>query len=91
MGDSLVNGYPYWLQIDGIQAIWFVKEGSTWLVGRKDNLGTNAGGILGPKGKDSNPNEIKQGWRYATNVWQDAVPNDIIFKAIGTFFKPLLH
>ena len=74
------------------QAIWFNKVTSSWFVFPKEFLGTNTGGIAGPNGKDSYPNEIKQGWKYAENgVFVDAGPNDVIFKAIGTFFKPSLH
>ena len=91
LGDSLVNGYPHWLKTDESQAIWFNKVTSLWIVSVKEDLGSNTGGISGPKGKDSYPNEIKQGWRYADNgAWQNAGPNDVIFKAIGTFFIPSL-
>ena len=82
LGDGLVNGYPHWLKTDGSDAIWFGKVNSSWLVGPKEKLGTDIGGIQGPKGKDSYPNEIKQGWTF-TPGWQDAGPNDVIFKAIG--------
>ena len=87
MSDGLINGYPYWLKSDGSDAIWFDKVGSSWLVGTKEVLGTNTGGIGGPYGKDSYPNEIKQGWRYGDLVqgsptFLDAGPNDVIFKAI---------
>ena len=87
LNDSLVNGYPHWLQTDGSQtAIWFDKASSSWLVGFENNLGTKSGGISGPDGNDSYPNEIKQRWRYVENgVFVDAGPNDVIFKAIGTF------
>ena len=90
LGNSLVNGYPHWLKADESQAIWFSKAASSWSVDRKENLATNVGGIHGPKGKDSYPNEIKQGWRYVTDPddpWADATPSEIIFKAIGTFFQ----
>ena len=87
--DSLVNGYPHWLKTDGSQAIWFDKVASNWKVSQKENLGTITGGIAGPKGNDSNPNEIKQGWRYWNNGFQDSGPNDVILKAKGRFFKPL--
>ena len=97
LSDSLVNGYPHWLKTgDGSQAIWFNKVTSSWFVGPKKDLGTNTGGISGPNGKDSYPNEIKQGWRYGdlvqgTPTFLDLGPNDVIFKAIGTFFKPFLY
>ena len=84
LADSLVNGYPQWLKIDGSQAIWFDKVSSSWFIGPKSSLGKNEGGIGGPKGKDSYPNEIKQGWTYAVKgVLVDASSNDVIFKAIG--------
>ena len=85
LSDSLVNGYPHWLKTDGSQAIWFSKVASSWSVHKKENLGMDIGGIAGPAGKDSYPNEIKQGWKYWDNSFQDACPNDVIFKAIGTF------
>ena len=84
LGDSLVNGYPHWLKAYGSQAIWFDKVASNWKVSDKKYLGSNIGAIAGPNGKDSYPNEIKQGWRFAPG-FQDAGPNDVIFKAIGTF------
>ena len=96
MANGLVNGYPHWLKLDESQAIWFDKVSSAWLVSTKNNLGTNIGGIGGPKGKDSYPNEVKQGWRYGdlvqgTPTFVDEGPNDVIFKAIGTVFNPLLY
>ena len=82
LGEGQVNGYPHWLKTDGSQAIWFDKISSLWIVG-PDNT-KRGGGINGPCGKDSYPNEIKQGWRYAENgVFVDAGPHDVIFKAIG--------
>ena len=84
LADGPVNGYPHWLKTsDGSQAIWFDKDGSSWLVFSKEYLGSKTGGIAGPNGKDSYPNEIKQGWQYSDNDWHDAGPNDVIFKAIG--------
>ena len=87
LGDGLVNGYPHWLNTDGSHAMWFGKNGSAWLVGTKDCLGIRMGAISGPYGKDSYPNEIKQGWMYwdYDGTWHDAGPNDVIIKAIGRF------
>ena len=83
LSGGLVNGYPYWLKTDGSQAIWFDKVSSAWLVGDKEDLGKNNGEILGPFGKDSYPNEIKQGWRYGDGTnWHDTGSNDVIFKSI---------
>ena len=83
LSDGFVNGYPYWLKSNGSQAIWFDKVVSNWKVFDKEYLGDNHGGISGHGGKDSYPNEIKQGWRYGHNAaFHDAGPNDVIFKAI---------
>ena len=81
LNDGLVNGYPH----------WFEKVGSSWVVYDKLRLGDNIGGIAGPQGKDSNPNEIKEGWKYYNNGWHDAGPNDVIFKAICTGSKLSFH
>ena len=92
LADSPVNGYPYWLKSNGSQAIWFDKVASNWKVSVKENLGTNTGQIAGPHGKDSYPNEIKQGWRYSDGTRFHEVPaSDVIFKAIGTVFIHSLY
>ena len=84
LADGLINGYPHWLKTDGSQAIWFDKVNSNWKIGTKDNLGSITGFIAGPNGKDTYPNQIKQGWQYADNgVFVDAGSNDVIFKSIG--------
>ena len=84
LGDGLVNGYPHWLKLDESKAIWFDKNTSAWLIGKKSNLGKNDGGIGGPFGKDSYPDVIKQGWTYADKgEFVNAGPNDVIFKLIS--------
>ena len=80
--DGLINGYPYWLKTDGRYGISFEKDGSKWFVGPKSHLGKNAGFLKGPDGKDSYPNDVKQGWLYPDNGWHDTGLDDVIFKAI---------
>ena len=88
LADGLVNGYPHWLKTDGSQAIWFEKVSSSWAVAPKSLLGKNFAGISGPDGKDDYPQEIESGWQYGKDdTHLDAGPNDVIFKAIGTFFQ----
>ena len=87
LADNLVNGYPHWLKNEGSQAIWFDKLSSAWVVHNMSTLGHSFGGIAGPKGKDTNPNEITYGWRYWDNGLQDAPYSDIVFKVRGTFFN----
>ena len=86
LNDNLINGNPHWMKTDGSQAIWFSKKYSTWSVGLKSYLGEDDGWIFGPEdgqGKDSYPNEIKQGWQYwYDDDWYNAGSNDVVFKAI---------
>ena len=92
--ETLVNGYPCWLKTGhgSQEAIWFSKVGSAWLVNKKSRLGTDYGGISGPNGIDSYPNEIKQGWEYGDGTnWHEVPSSDVIFKAIGTVFKLSLY
>ena len=86
LANGLVNGYPHWLKLDESQAIWFNKVSSSWAVAPKSLLGKNNAGIKGPNGKDDYLQEIESGWQYGKDdTHLDAGPNDVIFKAIGTF------
>ena len=58
---ELINGFPYWVQQNGDNAIWF---GSFWVVGPETNLGQNYGGIFGPYGVDVWPTQIINGYVY---------------------------
>ena len=62
---ELINGYPYWVQQNGDNAIWF---GSTsypsWVVGPETFLGSTTGFIWGPYGVDFWPTQIIDGYDY---------------------------
>ena len=69
---ELINGFPYWVQQNGDNAIWFV---SSWVVGPETNLGQNYGGIFGPSfgpfGLDVWPTQIINGYVYwGGSSWQ---------------------
>ena len=84
LAESLINGYYYWLQQNGVNAVWFNRVLSNWKIGPKSKLGENFG-VGGPKGQDMMPNEISKNsrWLYLTNGWIQADPSDVIFKAIN--------
>ena len=75
----MINGYPYWLHENQRHSLWFNKIATNWTIGSKDNLGIAKVGIAGPKGKDSYPQELTQGWRYSNNGLADAGPNNVNF------------
>ena len=84
LGSGLINQYPHWLKTDGSRAIWLNKVSNSWFVGLKANLGKNHGGIAGPPGTDSFPNEIEQGWRFWQNGgFKVAYRSFVIFKVIS--------
>ena len=78
LGEGLVNGFPYWNQQDGENAIWSFWS-SVWMVGDKENLG-EAFGLIGVQ-FDSKvwPTQILDGFLY-TPGWQSASLNEVLFK-----------
>ena len=77
------NGYPYWKQQDGNNAIWFQKSWHTgWRVGHVDNLGHNYYfGIIGPINITAWPTLISEGYKfYNGSYWQPASGTDVILE-----------
>ena len=77
-----VNRHRYWYSKSGYYAIWWSNEGS-WLVGLYSNLGTSNGGIQGPNGRDSWPNQLSANWRNFDLYFQTANQGDIKFINAG--------
>ena len=78
LAEGLVNGFPYWNQQDGNNAIWSVWS-SYWLVGDKNDLGTAIGGIAVQFDIKVWPTQIIDGFIY-TPGWQSASLNEVLFK-----------
>ena len=78
LAEGLVNGFPYWNQQDGNNAIWSVWS-SIWLVGHKNSLGNPIGGIGVQFDIKVWPTQILDGFRYAPG-WQYASLNEVFFK-----------
>ena len=64
------NKKPYWVHKSGGKAIWW-DNNCFWVVGNFEKLGSSRGGISGPSNNDSPPNQITNGWQYATDKWTD--------------------
>ena len=62
---ELINGFPYWVQQNGDNAIWFGPISyPSWVVGPETYLGQNGGYIFGPYGVDVWPTQIINGYVY---------------------------
>ena len=52
------------------------------MIGSKDNIGLSKGGIAGPRGKYSYPQDLTDGWKYSNNGLKDAGINNVVYKVI---------
>ena len=82
LASDKVNRHRYWYSKSGYYAIWWSNEGY-WLVGFYSNLGTSNGGIQGPTGRDSWPNQIPANWRNFDLYFKTANQGDIKFINAG--------
>ena len=82
LAESNLNGYPYWIQQYGDNAIWLTKSWySGWTVGHEDYLGQDYSGIIGPNEIFEWPSLISDGFKYWNGaVWKTASSNLIIFE-----------
>ena len=74
------DGFPYWKQENGDNAIWFQKSGRrAWTIGHEDYLGQDYDGIIiGPNDITTWPTQISEGFKYWDGSnWQS---NDILFE-----------
>merc|ERR1712018_517668 len=77
-----VNRNRYWYSKSGYYAIWW-SNGGHWMVGLYSTLGTSNGGIQGPTGRESWPNQIPTNWKYLDFYFQTANQGDIKFINAG--------
>ena len=61
LGPNKVNGKHHWIQEGGSNALWYNPLGF-WMIGTKDNLGEDMGGIYSSDGS-AGPLEAKT-WKY---------------------------
>ena len=79
---ELINGFPYWVQQNGDNAIWFGPTSyPSWIVGLEAHLGKNSGGIFGPYGVDVWPTQIINGYMYYRGLsWHYLPSSDLIIR-----------
>ena len=65
LNSSSVNGKPYWLQENGIDAIWYDKQGH-WNIGFKSSLGQTKAKATSSISQSKLPHELTP-WKYYVN------------------------
>ena len=77
-----LNGFPYWKQSNGDNAIWFQKSWYIgWTVGNEDYLGQDYNGIIGPNHVTAWPSQILSGYKYwDDSEWKNAEVYSILFE-----------
>ena len=77
-----VNGFPYWKQDDGYNAIWFQKSWYIgWTVGEKNYLGQDYNGIIGPNDVTAWPSQIFSGYKYWHDYeWKNVEEDSVSFE-----------
>ena len=60
--NSIDNGKPNWIQVQGSCAIWYDKEYNYWMIGPKEYLGTSTCWLYSTK----RPDEATT-WKYWNN------------------------
>ena len=96
LANENLNGFPYWKQDNGDNAIWFHKswyEG--WTVGNEDYLGQDYNGIIGPNDVTAWPSKTLGDYNYwHYSEWKHVEEDDIFFEDckcnIHTFKKDTL-
>ena len=87
--DAFVNGYPYWVQQSGLNALWFGMHRGWmgWMIGevRHGDLGSTFGGISAHFGIDKWPTQMIGGFDYWNgSTWSLASSSDLKFKDCKT-------
>ena len=86
LGPTPVNGRSQWLQVPGLNAIWYNKEIQIWAVGSKGDLGSSRAGIVS-YGDVAGPEEART-WQYHNKQnWISGSDNVLVetFVEAGTF------
>lgn len=58
--ESLVNNHPYWLNNNGISAMWFFPKRQIWMIGDLAQLGTSAGGMMSVAPAPRSPVDVRK-------------------------------
>ena len=76
------NGFSYWKQDNGDNAIWFHKSWYVgWTVGNKNYLGQDYNVITGPHGVTTWPSQTISGYKYwHDSEWKNVEEDSISFE-----------
>ena len=79
--ENKTNDKHYWIHQSGGKAIWW-NPNNFWMVGNFEDLGKDLGSIKGPSNNDIPPNQITNGWQYASQDPNDPLTdtNDVHFE-----------
>ena len=82
LANDNVNGFPYWKQDNGANAIWFHKSWyKSWTVGTMNNLGQDYNGIFGPDDVTTWPSQTLSGYKYwHDSEWKNVEEDSISFE-----------
>ena len=76
------NGKQYWIQDQGSNAIWYEKEKKDWLIGRKEDLGTDICSLYS-RNDTTGPEEATT-WKYLENGRWMSTSN--IVRSLGMYY-----
>ena len=82
LANDNLNGFPYWKQDNGDNAIWFHKSWYVgWTVGNEDYLGQDYNGIIGPDDVTTWPSQTLSDYKYwHDSEWKNVEEDSISFE-----------
>ena len=83
LANENLNGFPYWKQKSGDNAIWFQQSWYVgWTVGNEDYLGQDYNnGIIEPNDVTAWPSQILSGYKYwHDSEWKNVEEDSILFE-----------
>ena len=82
LANDNLNGFPYWKQDNGDNAIWFQKTWYIgWTVGNENYLGQDYNGIIGPNYVYLWPSRTLSGYKYwHDSEWKNVEEDSLLFE-----------
>ena len=84
---DVVNNEQSWKSSS--KAIWMNSGGNNWLIGSRDNIGTNVAGVYASRISGHGPDSEEVMWNYRDNGWKKDTAKDIEVKCINDQGKKL--
>ena len=64
------------------KAIWFDSGKNVWLIGNKENKGSDVAGVYARRIPGAGPDNGEMKWNYLNNGWKEDSNNDIKVQCI---------